>query len=66
MRAAFFWAGRSAYPIEGVTGNTFTPSSTSFFDGSTEYYARVDYLKKMFDYSLLYYRETEMGTAYIR
>ncbi len=64
LRLPFFGSGSSSSP-QITDGNTFTPSSSSFFDGSSEWYARVDYLKKMFDFSLLYYRESEAGVANI-
>lgn len=64
VRLPFFDASSSSSP-QITDGNTFTPNSSSFFDGSTEWYARVDYLKKMFDFSLIYYRETETGIASI-
>ena len=58
----FFGGGSSATQIATPGTGTFTPGSSSFFDGSGEWYARVDYLKHLFDYSLLYYRETNVGT----
>src|SRR5579871_2431065 len=61
LRLPFFGSGSSSSPEIGVTGNTFTPSSSSFFDGSSEWYGRIDYLKKMFDYSLIYYRQAQSG-----
>ena len=48
---------------ESAQGNTFTPSTSSFLDGGSTYFGRVDYLKKMFDYSLIYYRDAEIGQA---
>lgn len=39
----------------------FVPANQSLFDGGGEWYARGDYLKKRFDYSLIYYRKTEIG-----
>ncbi len=64
IRLPFFGSGSSSTPVS-TQGNVFTPSSSSFFDGSGEYFARVDYLKRMFDYSLIYYRETEVGFAQV-
>ena len=45
------------------TGGTsiFTPVNQSLFDGGGEWFARIDYLKKRMDYSLIYYRKTEIG-----
>ena len=44
------------------TGGTgiYLPVNQSLFDGGGEWYARLDYLKKRMDYSLLYYRKTEL------
>lgn len=41
--------------------STFIPVNQSLFDGGGEWFARVDYLKKRLDYSLIYYRKTELG-----
>ncbi|MBS1947359.1 MAG: hypothetical protein JST47_06290 [Bacteroidetes bacterium] len=64
FRLPFFGGGGSPSP-QISDQNTFTPNSSSFFDGSSEWFARIDYLKKMFDYSLMYYREAETGIAQI-
>ena len=61
MRLPFFGSGSSSQPISTTQGSAFTPGNGSFFDGSSEYYARVDYLKHLFDYSLIYYRLTQTG-----
>lgn len=65
VRLPFFGSGSSPSALTSSEGNTFTPSSSSFLSGSTEWFARIDYLKKMFDYSLIYYRETESGIVQI-
>lgn len=39
----------------------FLPVNQSLFDGGGEWFARADYLKKRLDYSLIYYRKTEIG-----
>ena len=62
IRLPFFSTGSGASPVASTGTNTFTPTSSSFFDGSGEWYARVDYLKHLFDYSFIYYRETDVGT----
>ncbi|HEY4060419.1 MAG TPA: hypothetical protein VGM30_00885 [Puia sp.] len=62
IRLPFFGSGSSTSPIANTGSSIFTPGSSSFFDGSGEWFARVDYLKHLFDYSLIYYRETEVGT----
>lgn len=41
--------------------SVFLPVNQSLFDGGGEWFARADYLKKRFDYSLIYYRKTEIG-----
>jgi hypothetical protein len=47
-------------------GSVFVPVNQSLFDGGGEWFARLDYLKRRFDYSLVYYRKTEVGNARIR
>ncbi len=61
IRLPFFSTGSGATSIEPEGATSFTPGSSSFFDGSGEWFARVDYLKKRWDFSLIYYRETEVG-----
>ena len=46
--------------------SVFVPVNQPLFDGGGEWFARVDYLKRRFDYSLIYYRKTEIGSALIR
>jgi hypothetical protein len=62
LRLPFFSGSNSPIPITSE-GNTFTPSTASFFDGSSEWFARFDYLKLLTDLSLVYYRQTEVGSA---
>lgn len=51
----------------GTGGSSaFIPVNQSLFDGGGEWFARVDYLKRRFDYSLIYYRKTEVGNARLR
>ena len=51
----------------GTGGSSvFVPVNQSLFDGGGEWFARVDYLKRRFDYSLIYYRKTEVGNARLR
>ncbi|HEY8894218.1 MAG TPA: hypothetical protein VIM79_05370 [Niastella sp.] len=48
----------------GNTGSAvFIPVNQSLFDGGGEWYARADYLKKRFDFSLIYYRRTDLGNV---
>lgn len=44
-------------------GSIFVPVNQSLFDGGGEWFARADYLPRRFDYSLLYYRKTEIGNV---
>jgi len=60
-----FFSGSSTPGAVTSSGNTFQPSTASFFDGSSEWFARIDYLKKLVDFSLVYYRQTQVGTANI-
>jgi hypothetical protein len=62
IRLPFFGSGQSPAPFAAQGGKTFIPGSSSFFDGSGEWFARADYLKKLFDFSLLYYRQTQVGS----
>ena len=60
------FGGSSSTAVSAGTGGigiaTFNPTSGSFFDGGGQWYARVDYLKLRTDFSLIYYRETDIGT----
>jgi hypothetical protein len=48
----------------GGGGTTmFIPVNQSLFDGGGEWYGRIDYLKKRLDYSLIYYRRTDLGNV---
>jgi hypothetical protein len=42
-------------------GSVFVPVNQSLFDGGGEWFARADYLKHRLDYSIVYYRKTEIG-----
>lgn len=44
----------------GTTTGAYIPLNQSLFDGGGEWYARADYLKKRIDYSIIYYRKTEL------
>ncbi len=46
----------------GVGVSSFVPGGGSLFSGGGQWYARVDYLKLRTDFSLLYYRQTDVGT----
>jgi hypothetical protein len=47
----------------GGGGTIFVPVNQSLFDGGGEWYGRIDYLKKRWDYSLIYYRRTDLGNV---
>jgi hypothetical protein len=47
--------------VVATSTSVFIPVNQSLFDGGGEWYARADYLKKRLDYSILYYRKTEIG-----
>ncbi|HQD09783.1 MAG TPA: hypothetical protein PLQ65_08965 [Flavihumibacter sp.] len=51
------------YPITIGQPNIFIPGSQSLFNSGSEYMARFDYLKKRLDYSVLYYRRTDVGAT---
>jgi hypothetical protein len=50
-------------PINVGDPNVFIPGSQSLFNSGSEYLARFDYLKRRFDYSVLYYRRTDVGVT---
>ncbi|WP_290790252.1 hypothetical protein [Flavihumibacter sp. UBA7668] len=51
------------FPINVGQPNVFVPGSQSLFNSGSEYLARIDYLKRRFDYTALYYRRTDVGSA---
>ena len=54
--------GLGSPAVIGSTGTSvFLPVNQSLFDGGGEWLARADYLKHRLDYSLIYYRKTEIG-----
>ena len=59
------FGGSSSTAISAGPGGTeaaiFVPAGGSFFDGGGQWYARLDYLKLRTDFSLIYYRETDVG-----
>jgi hypothetical protein len=61
VRLPFFGTTSPSQVTTPTEGASFQPSSGSFFDGSGEYYLRFDYLKYLLDFSLIYYRETQVG-----
>ncbi len=59
-----FFNGQGAGVAVGNQGNSvFVSNNSSLFDGGGEWYSRIDYLKRRFDYSLLYFRKTEVGSV---
>lgn len=67
VRLPLIGGGGSSASIgsNGTSVGVFSPVSQSLFDGGGEWFARVDYLKKRMDYSLVYYRKTEIGSLYL-
>ena len=55
-------ASSVSFGTGGVGASYFIPAGGSFFDGGGQWYARVDYLKWRTDLSLIYYRQTDVGT----
>lgn len=61
-----FFNGQGAGAGIGTGGaNVFIADNSALFDGGGEWFARADYLKKRLDYSLIYYRKTEVGEAQV-
>ncbi|WEK37394.1 MAG: hypothetical protein P0Y53_07765 [Candidatus Pseudobacter hemicellulosilyticus] len=67
------FTGAMRLPLIGGLGNgggvslgtggasAYIPANQSLFNGGSEWFGRVDYLKHRLDYSLIYYRKTELG-----
>ena len=55
-------ASSVSFGTGGASASYFIPAGGSFFDGGGQWYARVDYLKWRTDLSLIYYRQTDVGT----
>jgi hypothetical protein len=56
-----FFGTTSPSQVSTTNEQSFQPSTGSLFDGSGEYYLRFDYLKKMIDFSAIYFRQTQAG-----
>ncbi|HTQ28410.1 MAG TPA: hypothetical protein VMI35_09790 [Puia sp.] len=63
MRLPLFGGSSSAPVVTNPNASVFIPGNSSFLDGGGEWLARFDYLKKYVDYSLIYYRLTDVGYA---
>ena len=63
IRLPFFNGQGSSVAVGNGPNEVFVANNSSLFDGGGEWYSRIDYLKKRFDYSLLYYRKTEVGSV---
>ncbi|NII24979.1 hypothetical protein HB364_07810 [Pseudoflavitalea sp. X16] len=61
IRLPLISGGGSGVSVGNGGTSIFTPVNQSLFDGGGEWFARVDYLKHRMDYSLVYYRKTEIG-----
>lgn len=63
VRAPLINTAGQGYPVNLGQPNIFIPGSQSLFNSGSEYMARFDYLKKRIDFSVLYYRRTDVGVA---
>jgi hypothetical protein len=64
LRLPIFGGGGGAGASIGGGGvGVFVPSTQSLFNGGGEWFGRIDYLKHRFDYSLVYYRQTQQGSV---
>lgn len=61
FRSPLVSAVGSGVPISAGQENVFFPGSQSLLNSGSEYLARFDYLKRRIDYSLIYYRKTDVG-----
>lgn len=65
VRLPFFNGQGAGAAIGNGGGGVFIADNSALFDGGGEWFARADYLKKRLDYSLIYYRKTEVGDAQV-
>jgi len=65
VRLPFFNGQGAGIAIDPSGGNVFIADNSALFDGGGEWFARADYLKRRIDYSLIYYRKTEVGDAQV-
>jgi hypothetical protein len=65
VRLPFFNGQGAGVGIGNGGGNVFIADNSALFDGGGEWFARADYLKKRLDFSLIYYRKTEVGEAQV-
>ncbi len=62
LRLPLFGGGAGGAAGIGTGGvGVFVPVNQSLFNGGGEWFGRIDYLKHRFDYSLVYYRQTQQG-----
>ncbi len=61
IRLPLISGGGTGLGFGGGGTSVFVPINQSLFDGGGEWYARADYLKKRLDYSIIYYRQTNLG-----
>jgi hypothetical protein len=54
-----------AISVGGGSADIFVPGNQSLFNSGSEYLVRFDYLKRRIDYSVLYYRKTDVGGVLI-
>lgn len=65
IRLPFFNGQGAGVAVGNGGSNVFIADNSALFDGGGEWFARADYLKKRLDYSLIYYRKTEVGDAQV-
>ncbi len=65
VRLPFFNGQGAGVAVGGGGANVFVADNSALFDGGGEWFARADYLKKRIDYSIIYYRKTEVGEAQV-
>lgn len=63
LRLPMFGGGGGGASIGTGGVGVFVPAGQSLFSGGGEWFGRVDYLKHRFDYSLIYYRQTQTGAV---
>ncbi|MBE7173392.1 MAG: hypothetical protein INR73_22660 [Williamsia sp.] len=61
FRSPLINAAGSGVPVNVGTPNVFIPNQQSLLNSGSEYLTRFDYLKRRIDYSVIYYRKTDVG-----
>ena len=61
FRSPLVNAAGSGVPVNVGNPNVFIPNQQSLLNSGSEYLTRFDYLKRRIDYSVIYYRKTDVG-----